>query len=94
MTTPVVSTRRRAGTNVEAFALRAEQGEDLSWAGTGVGDAMRDAGVELGDLPCGQDKVVLAEEQAQAACEDVTTRIRRGSAVSARRRACLAGRFV
>lgn len=45
--------------------------QDLGEPRSGVGDAVRDTGVELGDLPGVQDEVVLAEQQAQAAGEDV-----------------------
>jgi hypothetical protein len=44
---------------VEAFALRAEEGEAFCGLRAGVGDAVREAGVELGDLSSGEDQVPL-----------------------------------
>src|SRR2546430_1942073 len=62
---------RGAGADVEALALRAEQVEDLRGPRTRVGDAVREAGVELGDLSRAQYEVVFAEQQAYAAGQDV-----------------------
>jgi hypothetical protein len=49
----------------------AEKGEGLGRARARVGDGVRDARVELSRLSRGQDQIVVAEQQAQAAREHV-----------------------
>jgi hypothetical protein len=54
-----------------AFTLFADEAEELDGTGAGGPEPMRRAGVELGDLSCVEDEVVLAEDQAESAVEDV-----------------------
>jgi len=69
----VVNSSGRAwlGSYVQAFALGAEQAEHFGGAWPGGAEPVGGAGVELGDLPGGEDHVVVAEEQAQPAGQDV-----------------------
>ena len=65
------SAGRRRGADVRAFALLADEAEELDGAGAGGSEPVRGAGVELRGLAGLEDEVVLAEDQAERAVEDV-----------------------
>jgi len=56
---------------VGALSLGADQDEQLGGGVGGVGEGVRGVGVELGDLAGGEDVLVVPEQQAQPAVEDV-----------------------
>jgi len=56
---------------VGTFTLLADEAEELDGTGTGGPKPVRGAGVELGDLSWFEDDAVFAEDQAEAAVEDV-----------------------
>jgi hypothetical protein len=61
----------RAGPQMHAFALLAEDGEEFEWASSVVGDGVRNAGVEFGRLPTLEDEGLGGEREPQRAGKDV-----------------------
>jgi hypothetical protein len=56
---------------VHALALAAEDGQELDGLAVRAAEPVRHPGVELGRLPLRQDQVVLTEDQAEPAVQDV-----------------------
>jgi hypothetical protein len=52
-----------AGPDVEAFALGAEDAQELDRLCVRVAEPVREVGVEFGDLAGGEDEVLIAEYQ-------------------------------
>jgi hypothetical protein len=48
---------------VEAFALGAQDAQELHRLRVGVAESVREVGVEFGDLACGKDEILIAENQ-------------------------------
>jgi hypothetical protein len=63
--------RFRCDADVRAFALPADEAEVFDGTRAGGPEPMWGAGVELGGFPGFEGEIVLAEDQAQRAIEDV-----------------------
>ena len=61
----------RPGADVQAFALGAEEAEDLGGFRAGVAERVRNVGVELRHLSGRQDDPLLGERQVQPPGQDV-----------------------
>ena len=64
-------TCRWAGRDMGSFALWAVQDEQFGGMRAGVGDAVRDVGVEFGGLAGGEDQIVLTQGEQRPAGQDV-----------------------
>lgn len=53
-----------AGLDVDAFALGAEDAQELHRTGVGVAEPVGEMGVEFGDLAGGEDEVLVTEDEA------------------------------
>jgi hypothetical protein len=66
-----VSVSSVAGFDVEAFALGAEDAQELHGVCVGVAEPVGEVGVEFGDLAGGEDEVLVTEYYPQPSIEDV-----------------------
>jgi hypothetical protein len=56
---------------VEAFALRAEDAQELDRLSVGIAEPVREVGVEFRDLAASEIEVLAAEDHAQSPVEDI-----------------------
>ncbi|MBB4703711.1 hypothetical protein BJ982_005255 [Sphaerisporangium siamense] len=56
---------------MDAFALGAKDAEEFHGVFVGVTEPVREVGVEFGDFALGEDEVLVAEDDTQAAAQDV-----------------------